>query len=68
MARALANGDVWQLQGIVNDYVIGYFLRTVTAEAMEAALPGNLRNRTTIDRFELGLQTVFDGIERRFLE
>ena len=90
MARALAtlpleHGDVWQVQGIVNDYVIGYSFRTVgtvNPEDMEAAiaasdvaefpelaaLPDNLRNRSSMDRFELGLQTVFDGIERRFLD
>lgn len=90
MARALAtlpleHGDVWQVQGIVNDYVIGYSFRTVgtvNPEDMEAAiadtdlaefpelaaLPDNLRTRSSIDRFELGLQTVFDGIERRFLD
>lgn len=90
MARALANlpledGDVWQVQGIVNDYVIGCSFRTVgtvNPEDMEAAiaptdivefpelaaLPDNLRNRSSIERFELGLQTVFDGIERRFLD
>jgi AcrR family transcriptional regulator len=90
MSRALAtlsleHGDVWQVQGIVNDYVIGYSFRTVGTvdpEDMEAAiaasdvvefpelaaLPDNLRNRASIERFELGLQTVFDGIERRFLD
>jgi len=90
MAGALAtlpleHGDVWQVQGIVNDYVIGYSFRTVATvnpEDMEAAiaasdkvefpelaaLPDNLRNRSSIDRFELGLQTVLDGIERRFLD
>jgi len=89
VARALANlplehSDVWQVQGIVNDYVIGYSLRTVggpNPEDMEtaisasdvvdspelAALPDNLRTRSSIERFELGLQTVLDGIERRFL-
>jgi AcrR family transcriptional regulator len=89
MARALAtlpleHGDVWQVQGIVNDYVIGYSFRTVGTvdpEEMEAAiaptdvvelpelaaLPDNLRNRSSIERFELGLQTVLDGVERRFL-
>jgi AcrR family transcriptional regulator len=90
MARALAtlpleHGGVWQLQGIVNDYVIGYSFRTVgtvNPEDMEAAiaatdvvefpelaaLPDNLRTRSSIERFELGLQTVLDGIERRFLD
>jgi len=90
MARALAtlpleHDDVWQLQGIVNDYVIGYSFRTVgtvNPEEMEAAiaptdvvefpelaaLPANLRNRSSIERFELGLQTVLDGVERRFLD
>jgi AcrR family transcriptional regulator len=90
MARALATlpleqEDVWQVQGIVNDYVIGYSFRTVatvnpedmeaaigTSDVLEfpelAALPDNLRNRTSIDRFELGLQTVLDGVERRFLD
>ncbi len=90
MAGALAtlsleHGDVWQVQGIVNDYVIGYSFRTVGSvnpEDMEAAidasdvvelpelaaLPDNLRNRSSIERFELGLQTVLDGIERRFLD
>ena len=90
MARALAtvpleHGDVWQVQGIVNDYVIGYSFRTVgtvNPEDMEAAiapsdvvefpelaaLPDNLRTRSSIERFELGLQTVLDGIERRFLD
>jgi AcrR family transcriptional regulator len=89
VARALAtlpleHGDVWQVQGIVNDYVIGYSFRTLggpNPEDMEsaiaasdvvefpelAALPDNLRNRSSIERFELGLQTVLDGIERRFL-
>ncbi|HEX6689230.1 MAG TPA: TetR/AcrR family transcriptional regulator [Solirubrobacterales bacterium] len=90
MARALASlplehEDVWQVQGIVNDYVIGYSFRTVgtvNPEDMEAAiaagdvvespelaaLPDNLRTRSSIERFELGLQTVLDGIERRFLD
>jgi AcrR family transcriptional regulator len=90
MARALAtlpleHGDVWQVQGIVNDYVIGYSFRTVGTvdpEDMEAAiaptdvvefpelasLPDNLRARSSIERFELGLQTVLDGIEQRFLD
>ncbi len=90
MARALAtlrleHGNVWQVQGIVNDYVIGYSFRTVgtvepedmeaafaasdTAEFPElAALPDNLRNRSGMERFELGLQTVLDGVERRFLD
>ncbi len=89
MARALAtlpleHGDVWQVQGIVNDYVIGYSFRavgTVSPEDMEAAiasdvvefpelaaLPDNLRSRSSIERFELGLQTVLDGVERRFLD
>lgn len=90
MARALAtlpleHGDVWQVQGIVNDYVLGYSFRTVgtvNPEDMEAAiaatdvvefpelaaLPDNLRTRSSIERFELGLQTVLDGIERRFLD
>lgn len=89
MARALATlpleqGDIWQVQGIVNDYVIGYSFRTVatvnpddmeaaiaTSDVVEfpelAALPDNLRTRSSIERFELGLQTVLDGIERRFL-
>ncbi len=81
---ALEQGDVWQVQGIVNDYIIGYSFRTVgtvNPEDMEAAiaatdvvefpelaaLPDNLRARSSIDRFELGLQTVLDGIEQRFL-
>jgi AcrR family transcriptional regulator len=90
MARALANlplehEDVWQVQGIVNDYVIGYSFRTVGTvdpEDMEAAiaasdvvefpelaaLPDNLRARSSIERFELGLQTVLDGVEKRFLD
>lgn len=90
MARGLAtlpleHEDVWQVQGIVNDYVIGYSFRTVgtvNPEDMEAAiaasdvvefpelaaLPDNLRTRYSIERFELGLQTVLDGIERRFLD
>ncbi len=90
MARGVASlpleeGDVWQLQGIVNDYVLGYSFRTVgtvNPEDMEAAiaatdvvefpelaaLPENLRTRSSVERFELGLQTVLDGIERRFLD
>jgi AcrR family transcriptional regulator len=90
MARGVATlplerSDVWNLQGIVNDYVIGYSFRTVAtpdSEDMEAAiaatdvvefpelaaLPDSLRNRSSIERFELGLQTVLDGIERRFLD
>jgi AcrR family transcriptional regulator len=89
MARAVAGvplrqADVWQVQGIVNDYVTGYSFRLAASpdpDEMEAeisqtdivefpelaALPENLRLRSSIDRFELGLQTVFDGIERRFL-
>lgn len=90
MAAALAvlpleDGDVWQVQGIVNDYVIGYSFRivgTVNPEDMEAAiaagdlaefpelaaLPDNLRTRSSVERFELGLQTVLDGVERRFID
>ena len=89
-ARALATlpleqSDVWNVQGIVNDYVTGYSFRTVATpnpEDMEAAiaasdvvefpelsaLPDNLRSRSSIERFDLGLQTVLDGIERRFLD
>lgn len=88
MARGLStlrleHGDIWQVQGIVNDYVLGYSFRTVgtvNPEDLEAAfaasdvvefpelaaLPDNLRGRSSIERFELGLQTVLDGIERRF--
>jgi AcrR family transcriptional regulator len=90
MARALAtlplgHEGVWQVQGIVNDYVIGYSFRTVgpvnpedveaaiaASDVVEfpelAALPDDLRARSSIERFELGLQTVLDGIERRFLD
>ena len=90
MARGLAalpleHGDVWQVQGLVNDYVIGYSFRTVgtvdpedteaaiaASDVVEfpklAALPDNLRSRSSIERFELGLQTVLDGIERRFID
>jgi AcrR family transcriptional regulator len=90
MARAVASlpleqAEVWQVMGIVNDYVTGYAFRltsTPTPDDMEAAispsdvvefpelaaLPENLRLRSSIERFELGLQTVLDGIERRFLE
>ena len=90
MARAvsglpLEQADVWQVQGIVNDYVTGYSFRigaTPDSEEMEAAisksdvvefpelaaLPDNLRTRSSIERFDLGLQTVLDGIERRFLD
>lgn len=90
MARGLStlpleHEDVWQVQGIVNDYVIGYAFRivgTVNPEDMEAAiaasdvgeypelatLPDNLRARPSIERFELGLETVLDGVERRFLD
>jgi hypothetical protein len=32
------------------------------------ALPDNLRTRSSIERFELGLQTVLEGIEQRFLD
>lgn len=83
-ALSLEHEDVWQVQGIVNDYVIGYSFRTVgtvNPEDMEkaiaaddvvefpelAALPDNLRNRSSIERFELGLQTVLDGVEQRFI-
>jgi AcrR family transcriptional regulator len=90
MARGVATlpleqGDVWQVQGVVNDYVIGYSFRTVASPSPEdmetaiaatdivefpelAALPDNLRTRASIERFDLGLQTVLDGVERRFLE
>ncbi len=81
----LEQGDVWEVQGIVNDYVIGYSFRVVGStepEDMEAAiaprdvaelpelaaLPASLRARSSRARFELGLQVVLDGIERRFLE
>jgi AcrR family transcriptional regulator len=89
-ARAVASlplerSDVWNVQGIVNDYVLGYSFRTVATpnpEDMEAAmaandmvefpeltaLPDNLRSRFSIERFDLGLHTVLDGIERRFLD
>jgi AcrR family transcriptional regulator len=90
MARAVADlpleqAEVWQVQGIVNDYVTGYSFRLAASpqpEQMEAAisqsdvvefpelaaLPDNLRLRTSIERFELGLQTVLDGIEQHFLK
>lgn len=90
MARALATlpleqSDVWNVQGIVNDYVVGFSFRTVATPKPEdmraaiaatdvvefpelAALPANLRSRSSIERFNLGLQTVLDGIERRFLD
>jgi AcrR family transcriptional regulator len=90
MARGIAtlpleDSDVWNVQGIVNDYVIGYSFRTVASPKPEdmktaiaasdvvefpelATLPDNLRTRSSIGRFDLGLQTVLDGIERRFLE
>lgn len=89
MARGLGNlplapEQVWQAQGIVNDYVIGYSFRIVgsvdpddmeatiaTSDVVEfpelATLPDNLRSRSSIERFELGLQTVLDGIDQRFL-
>lgn len=89
-ARAVASlpleqSDVWNVQGIVNDYVVGYSFRlgaTPNPQDMEvaiaasdvvefpelAALPDNLRTRSSIERFELGLQTVLDGLEQRFLE
>jgi AcrR family transcriptional regulator len=84
-ALPLEQSDVWNVQGIVNDYVLGYSFRIVATpnpEDMEAAiaasdvvefpelaaLPDNLRNRSSIERFDLGLQTVLDGIERRFLD
>jgi hypothetical protein len=31
-------------------------------------LPDDLRTRSSSERFELGLQTVLDGIEQRFLD
>jgi AcrR family transcriptional regulator len=90
MARAFATfplepSDVWNVQGIVNDYVIGYSFRTVATPNPEdmktaigasdvvevpelTALPDNLRTRSSIDRFDLGLQTVLDGIEQRLLD
>ncbi len=90
MARAVAGlrleqSDVWNVLGIVNDYVTGYAFRTVTSAnpaEMEtaiapsdivefpelAALPDNIRARASSERFDLGLQTVLDGIERRFLD
>ena len=81
----MEQNDVWNLQGIVNDYVVGYAFRVVTsanpktlettldpsdvAEFPElAALPENIRSRASAKRFDLGLQTVLDGIERRFLD
>lgn len=81
----LEQGDIWNLLGIVNDYVTGYAFRTVTSanpEEMEvaiaasdvvefpelAALPDNIRARVSPERFDLGLQVVLDGVERRFLE
>lgn len=83
-ALPLEQSDVWNVQGIVNDYVVGYAFRigaTPNPEDMKAAiaasdvvelpelatLPDSLRTRSASERFELGLQTVFDGIERRFL-
>ena len=32
-----------------------------------AALPDSLRTRSSIERFELGLRVVLDGLERHFL-
>jgi len=71
----------WTMQGILNDYILGYSLRSavsspadlgdaIGAEDLEeapelAALPENLRSRASLERFELGLQIVLDGIEGR---
>ena len=89
MARAVSSleltaAEVWQVQGLVNDYVLGFSFRTIgsaSGKEMEAAisstdvvefpelasLPDDMRTHISVERLELGLQTVFDGIERRFL-
>lgn len=33
-----------------------------------ASLPDDMRTRTSMERLEVGLQTVFDGVERRFMD
>jgi AcrR family transcriptional regulator len=69
----------WTLLGVVNDYTLGHALRAATAghagtlDADEGAVPTvdalravNAR-RDTPESFELGLETVLDGIEARLL-
>jgi AcrR family transcriptional regulator len=75
--------DKWKLLGIVNDYVIGNALRVaMTGNARNAvaalsdadraaqpeltALPEVEQTRLG-EGFELGLQVVLDGVERRFV-
>lgn len=71
----------WMLLGIVNDYVLGHALRTETrgvgrtlggpvTDARRAGspdLPALGEARDADASFELGLQSVLDGVERRFL-
>jgi AcrR family transcriptional regulator len=33
-----------------------------------ASLPANIRSRASVERFEIGLDSVLDGLERRFLD
>ena len=78
---SLEPADIWLLHGTVNDYVLGHSLRataTPTGELAEAvqkvdvvefpelaSLPDSLRSRSSVERFEVGLQIVLDGVERR---
>lgn len=74
--------EVWLVYGVVNDYVLGYSLRAVSAASARGlaeaispntvaefpdleALQDSLRSRTSVERFDLGLEIVLDGIERR---
>lgn len=75
---AVQAGDMWAVLGIVNDYVLGHALRVpTTGNARDLADAGQIADlpslfahndaRASQESFEIGLETVLDGIQRRFL-
>jgi len=78
---ALEPEDAWRVLGIVDDYTLGCAVRTATfgqtaveerfpvvdpGEHPELARMGYPTVMEAPDAFEIGLETVLDGVERRF--
>lgn len=76
----LEPGDVWGIQGAVNDYVLGHSYRAVSPVRAQSktisqsdvvefpeldSLREYMRSRSSKERFEYGLQIVLDGVEEQ---
>jgi AcrR family transcriptional regulator len=76
----LEPGEVWGIQGSVNDYVLGHSFRAVAPVRAQSktisesdvvefpeldSLRDYMRSRSSKERFEYGLQIVLDGVEEQ---